>query len=119
MIFGFFFVEVPTAAAIFLISAVGSPKSAFAVVAVVSGMGATDVAFVSPVPLGMSAVLLLPPQAARPMQAAASASPLGIEFMRITARSLAAPSPTADRARNIAAADGKAQRYPIALQGAP
>src|SRR3954453_8357624 len=89
MIFGFFLGGVPTASAIFWISAVGLPKLVLAVVAVVSGIGATDVALVSPVPLGMSAVLLLPPQAARPTQAAPTARPLGIEFMRITARRLA------------------------------
>src|SRR4051794_28598351 len=89
MIFGFFFVEAPTAAAIFLISAVGVPSAGCAVVAVVVvsiGAEAVDVSL----ELGISAVLVPPPQAARPTQAAPSASNWGTVLNRVTAGNLAA-----------------------------
>src|SRR3954452_19633550 len=86
-IFGFFFVFVPTASAIFVTSAVGfANEGGFAVVVVVVSV-AVVVAPVSPEPLGMSAVLELP-QAARPMQAAASAGHFARLLSRITPRDL-------------------------------
>jgi hypothetical protein len=82
-IFGFFFVLVPTAFAIFRTSAVGFANVGalvvgelaveLVVVAVVVVAVVVELP-VSPEPLGMSAVFVLP-HAARPMQAATSASP--------------------------------------------
>src|SRR4051812_30240080 len=85
-IFGFFFVSVPTASAIFLTSAVGLANvgALAAVVAVVVVAVVVD-ALVLPEPSGMSAVFVLLPQAARPMEAASTASPLEWSLSRITA----------------------------------
>jgi hypothetical protein len=76
-IFGFFFVLVLIAAASFFTSAVGLANVGVVagVVAVVAVVAVVVDALVLPEPLGMSAVFVLLPQAASPMQAATSATP--------------------------------------------
>src|SRR3954453_6766035 len=86
---GFFLVFVPPPLASFVTSAVGFANvgGLAAVVVVVAVVGDAPV---SPEPLGMSAVFVLLPQAARPMHAAASAGHLEWLMSRITAGTLAA-----------------------------
>src|SRR5215217_5852854 len=85
-IFGFFFVSVPTASAIFFTSAVGFAKVGALVVVSVVAVVAVAAAPVFPAPLGISAVFVPPlPQAARPTQSPASAGHLRRLWSRITA----------------------------------
>jgi ketosteroid isomerase-like protein len=84
-IFGFFFVSAPTASAIFFTSAVGFANvGGLAVVSVVLVAVPADVP-VLPELLGMSAVFVPPPHAAKPTQAAASAGHVRVLLSRITA----------------------------------
>src|SRR5215212_3334317 len=84
-IFGFFFVSVPTASAIFCTSAVGLAKVGALVVVSVVAVVAVAAAPVSPAPLGISAVFVPPlPQAARPTQSAIRAGHLRRLWSRIT-----------------------------------
>src|SRR4051794_31906796 len=88
-IFGFFLGSVPTPLASFVTSAVGLANvGGLAAVVVVAVVAVVD-APVSPEPLGMSAVFVLLPQAARPMHAAASAGHLEWLMSRITAGTIA------------------------------
>src|SRR6476469_9370674 len=93
-IFGFFFVFVPTAAASFVTAAVGLANVGALAGVVVDGVvdvSATDELPVSPDPLGIAAVFVPPPHAARPTHAAASAGHLSCLLSRITAGTLAGP----------------------------
>src|SRR4051794_41890504 len=83
-IFGFFFVVVPTAFATFVTAALGLAKvGGFAGASVV--VAVVVEALVLTEELGISAVLVPPPHAARPTHAAASAGHLREFLRRITA----------------------------------
>src|SRR4051794_13405498 len=117
-IFGFFFVSVPTALAIFVTSAVGLANvGGLAVVVVVVAAVAVVEAPVSPDPLGMSAVFVLP-QAASPMQATASAGHFEWLSSRITRGTLVGPRMQPSRnVRSAATGHDGSHRDTHALEG--